>query len=346
MKEKLILQDFLRDEFFIKMVNNPNADTRHYWKLWLARYPERQEDFELAKQIVHSIKYKNPRKLSESDYDRLFTQIIKFKKLEDEKDSNNILPKKRKLFQFMAWAAAIILFLITFSFSVFYFIHEKKPVELSIHEVFIEKKVPLGAKKTIKLSDGSVIRLNSGSKLIFPKQFANDNRTVELRGEAFFDVSKDSNRPFIIKTGDVSTQVLGTSFNIRNYDFEDNIEVALVSGLVKINDSQGNETLLKPLEMAVYSKDAKNIKKNGFNIKLVTSWKDNIIVFEKASINQIMGKLERWYGVKIEIDFEKPIVGLYSGEFQNETLNVVLDGIGYASGFNYSIDNNFVTIKN
>lgn len=346
MKEKLILRDFLKDEFFVKMVNNPDEDTRHYWKSWLARHPERQEDYELAKHFVHSLKYKNSRKISESDYNKLFTQIIKFKKLEDENDSINILSKKRKLFAFMAWTAAIIIFLITFSFSVGYFTPDKKPIELSIHEELIEKIVPFGSKNTIKLSDGSVIRLNSGSKLIFPKQFASDNRTVELRGEAFFDVAKDANRPFRIKTGDVSTQVLGTSFNIRYYNFEENIEVALISGIIKINDSQGNETILKPMEMAVYSKEEKIIKKKGFNVKLTTSWKDNIIVFEKASINQIMERLEHWYGVNIKIEFETPIIGLYSGEFKNETLDVVLNGIGYASGFKYSIDNNFVTIKN
>ncbi|MCF6240291.1 MAG: hypothetical protein L3J74_02970, partial [Bacteroidales bacterium] len=139
MKEKPILRDFLKDDFFIKLVNSPDANTRHYWKSWLARHPERQEDFELAKHFVHSIKYKNPRKLSESDYNKLFTQIVKFKKLEDENDSYNILPKKRKLFAFIAWTAAIIIFLITFSFSVGYFIPDKKPVELSIHEELIEK---------------------------------------------------------------------------------------------------------------------------------------------------------------------------------------------------------------
>jgi len=340
------MRDLLRDEFFIKMVNNPNADTKHYWKRWLERHPERQEDFELAKQAIQSIKYKESKRLSESDYDGIFAKIRAFKKLQDEKESNIILSKKGKLYPSMVWAAAVILFLITFSFSVVYFISEKIPDDLSLHEVLIEKNIPFGAKNTITLADGSVVRLNSGSQLIFPKQFSPDIRTVELKGEAFFDVAKDENRPFTIKTGEVSTQVLGTSFNIRYYDDEENIEVALVSGIVRINDNQGNETLLKPLEMAVYSKNAKTIEKKDFNARLVTSWKDNILVFEKASIQQITDKLERWYNVKIKIDLDSPIIGLYSGEFKDEPLDVVLDGIGYASGFQYYIDDKFVTIKN
>jgi len=340
------MRDFLKDEFFIKLITNPNADTRHYWKRWLANHPEHQEDFELAKHIVQSIKYENPRSLSETDYDELLTKIRRFKKLEDEKDSNNFISKKRKLFPFLAWTAAIILFLLTFSFGVFYFIPENEPKDITLHDELIERYVPIGAKKTIRLADGSIIKLNSGSKLIFPKHFGNDNRTVVLNGEAFFDVAEDLNRPFIIKTGTVSTQVLGTSFNIRCYDKEKNIIVALVSGIVKINDLLGNETLLRPLEMAIYSKNEKIIQKKNFDVRLVTSWKDNIIIFKKASIKQIVNKLEHWYGVKIKLDFNNPIVGLYSGEFKNEPLDVVLEGIGYASGFNYSINGKFVTFNN
>ncbi len=340
------MRKLLRDEFFIKMVNNPDADTKHYWKRWLKRHPEHKEEFEFARQTIQSIKYKKEKRLSESDYDRMFAQIRKFKQEQDEKESIFILPKKRRLYPIMVWTAAVILFLITFSFSISYFIPENIPDNLTLNEELIEKNVPFGAKNTIKLADGSVVRLNAGSKLIFPEHFTRDIRTVELKGEAFFDVAKDENRPFIIKTGEISTQVLGTSFNVRYHENEENIEVALISGIVKINDSRGNEIFLKPSEMAVYSKNDKNLQKKNFNVRLITSWKDNILVFEKASIQQIKEKLERWYGVKIKIDLDSPIVGLYSGEFKDEPLDVVLDGIGYASGFQYYIDDKFVTIKN
>ena len=339
------MRDLLRDDFFIKMVNNPDANTKHYWQRWLERHPERKEDFELAMQTIQSIKYKKTKKLSEADYDRMFLQIRAFKQLQDEKEKDT-LPKNRRLYPYMVGVAAVILFLITISFGVVYYIPENIPDPVSSNEELIEKNVPFGAKNTIKLGDGSVIRLNAGSQLKFPKQFANDIRTVELVGEAFFDVAKDENRPFIIKTGEVSTQVLGTSFNLRHYDDEENIEVALITGNVKVNDAHGNVILLKPSEMAVYSKNNKTIQKKSFNVRLVTSWKDNILVFEKATMKQITNKLEQWYGVKINTDLNSPIIGLYNGEFKDEPLYMVLEGIGFASGFQFSIDVNNVTIKN
>ena len=127
---------------------------------------------------------------------------------------------------------------------------------------------------------------------------------------------------------------------------EEIIEVALVSGNVKVIDLQGNETMLNPLDAAIYSKTTKTIKKQGFDARLVTSWKDNILLFDKATIPQIVERLENWYGVKITIDLDNPISGLYSGEYRDESLEMVLNGIGYTSGFQYSIDGNYITIKN
>lgn len=340
------MQDFLRDEFFIKLASNPDEDTRHYWQKWLEKYPERKKDFELARQTIQSLRYKKTKSLSESDYNRMFLNIRAFKQQEDEKESNNALIRKRKFYPNILRFAAVILFCITLSFGIVYLVSEYKPDQTASYEEIIEINVPYGAKKTIRLADGSAIRLNAGSQLIFPKQFKNSVRTVELKGEAFFEVAKDENRPFIIRTGEINTYVLGTSFNLRHYETEENIEVALVSGKVKVIDVHGNETFLKPLEAAVYSKETKTIKKQCFDVRLVTSWKDNILIFEKASIRQIVERLENWYGVKITIDLNNPITGLYNGEYRDESLKTVLDGIGYTSGFQYSIDGNYVTIKN
>jgi len=340
------MRDFLQDEFFIKLVNNPDEDTRHYWQRWLEKHPERKKEFELARQTIQSIRYKKTKKLSESDYNRMFLKIRAFKQLQDEIESNTAFIKKRKHYPNILRVAAVILFFVTISFGIVYLSSEHKYDQVTSYEEIIEINVPYGAKKTIRLADGSTIRLNAGSRFVFPKQFKNTVRTVELKGEAYFEVARDENRPFIIKTGDINTYVLGTSFNLRHYEAEEFIEVALVSGNVKVIDVQGNETLLNPLDAAIYSKDTKTITTQGFDARLVTSWKDNILLFEKATIPQIVQRLENWYGVKITIDLDNPIIGLYSGEYRDESLEMVLDGIGYTSGFQYSIDGNYITIKN
>jgi transmembrane sensor len=340
------MQDLFQDEFFIKMVNNPDEETTHYWQRWLKLNPDRRKEFELAKQTIQSIRYKNVRNLSASDYDRIFNEIRSFKKKHDEKESLIDLSKKAKLLPIVWKAAAVILFLISASFGVRYlFFSEGSTTELATVEQ-IEKFVPLGAKQTIRLGDGTVVRLNSGSKLKYPVQFSEGRRDVELVGEAFFEVAGDENRPFTISTGEIRTQVLGTSFNVRYHTEEDNVQVALVSGKVKISDLLGNEMLLEPSEMAIYSSGNKTIKKKNFDEKLVTSWKDNILIFEKASISEVVDHLERWYGVNIDLQLKTPIVGMYSGEYKDKSLDIVLEGIGYASGFQYEIDGMNVKIKN
>ena len=340
------MQDLFQDEFFIKMVNNPDEETTHYWQRWLKLNPDRRKEFELAKQTIQSIRYKNVRNLSASDYDRIFNEIRSFKKKYDEKESLIDLSKKAKLLPIVWKAAAVILFFISVSFGVHYLFLDRVITEELVTVEQIEKFVPLGAKQTIRLGDGTVVRLNSGSKLTYPVQFSEGHRDVELVGEAFFEVARDESRPFTISTGDIRTQVLGTSFNVRYRTEEDHIQVALVSGMVKVRDVRGNEMLLEPSEMAVYSTSDKVIKKKYFDEKLVTSWKDNILIFEKASIREVVDQLEKWYGVNIDMQLKTPIVGMYSGEYKDKSLDIVLEGIGYASGFQYEIDGMNVKIKN
>lgn len=340
------MQDLFQDEFFIKMVNNPDEETTHYWQRWLKLNPDRRKEFELAKQTIQSIRYKNVRNLSATDYDRIFNDIRSFKKKYDEKESLIDLSKKAKLLPIVWKVAAVILFFISVSFGAHYLFLDRVITEELVTVEQIEKFVPFGAKQTIRLGDGTLVRLNSGSTLKYPAQFSDGERNVELKGEAFFEVTRDESRPFTISSGDIRTQVLGTSFNVRYRTDEDHIQVALVSGMVKVRDVRGNEMLLEPSEMAVYSTSDKVIKKKNFDEKLVTSWKDNILIFEKASIGEVVDQLEKWYGVNIDMQLKTPIVGMYSGEYKDKSLDIVLEGIGYASGFQYEIDGMNVKIKN
>ncbi|GJM27437.1 MAG: anti-sigma factor [Cyclobacteriaceae bacterium] len=341
------MKDLLQDEFFIKSVCNPDQEATDYWRRWLERNPDRKDDFELARQAILSIEYKNYKKIPKSASEQMFENIRAFKRLIDEKESldesNNFLrPYTSRILR----VASVVVVLITISFSLYYFDFGINKDQAHASNFKVEKNTPHGVKKTIILPDGTVVKLNSGSELKYPSQFINGKRMVELRGEAFFDVVEDKSRPFIVKTRDIYAQVLGTSFNIRSYQDEENSEVALISGRVKVNDFLGNEILLEPSEKVVFSYKNEELYKSKFNVHMVTGWLENILIFEKSSIEQIAVKLERWYGVKIDFDLSSPIKGSYSGEFKDEPLNVVLDGIGYASEFEYLINGNHVTIKN
>ncbi len=340
------MDDLLKDEFFIKMVNNPDMETEYYWQRWLLQNPERQGEFEIAKQFIQSLKYKNVKVLSAADHDRIFSEIRSFKQKIDEQESNLNLKNQRYLPTTILRVAAVIVFMVTVGFGIYSIISVGKPYANYATAEIIEKVVPMGAKLTVTMEDGTVIRLNSGSRLTYPKEFSDSIRSVEISGEGFFDVAHEAARPFIIKTGAINTMVLGTKFNVRSVEDEDEIQIALVSGRVEVDDSKGKKTILEPSEMAVYSKRNQEIQKKEYDMTAVTSWKDDILVFKKSSLVEIIDKLEQWYGVNIKVDVKTPIMGLYSGEYHDEPLDRVLQGIGYASGFQFEIDGLNVKIKN
>ncbi|MBF9251786.1 FecR domain-containing protein [Pontibacter sp. 172403-2] len=199
-----------------------------------------------------------------------------------------------------------------------------------------------GVKKTIHLPDGSVIKLNAGSKVSYLKDFVTDKREVLLDGEAFFEVAKDKIHPFIVHTGNISTQAVGTSFNINYRLCDDVTTVALATGIVKINkQEQGQQeqqiARLVPGQLLSYNKVSKQQAVTEFNRKEVLGWKEGLLYFKGADMNQVIKKLENWYGVNIEVDGQgmQNEAWNYTGEYEDETLEKVLEGVGFVKGFTY-----------
>lgn len=216
--------------------------------------------------------------------------------------------------------------------------------------VYMSVAAAPGVRKTINLPDGSVIRLNAGSKVSFRKNFATGKREILLRGEAFFEVAKDSLRPFIVHTGSISTQALGTSFNINYNLYDDAITVALATGVVKVDkQEQGRKRQLSQLvpgQQLSYSKASQQYTVAAFSKSEVLDWQRGVLYFKKSDMNQVILKLENWYGVHIEVDARSmnEEVWNYTGQYDNETLEKVLEGIGFVKGFTHVRTGNKVKI--
>ena len=209
----------------------------------------------------------------------------------------------------------------------------------------ITRTNPKGQKSTITLPDGSQIKLNAESSLTFESDFGEKNRIVSLSGEAFFEVRRDVEMPFIIRTGKLQTKVLGTSFDVRSYESEGNIQVVVVTGEVEVSDSLGTAVILNPKEVLEYSVYEGNIKRSVCrDFKSVIGWKDGFLVFDNEPIPKVVEKLENWYGVNIDSSDGCRIAGFYPGEYHNKSLETVMDGISYASGFQYQIVNDSTLI--
>jgi transmembrane sensor len=212
--------------------------------------------------------------------------------------------------------------------------------------IYVKKITEKGQKLNMQLSDGSRVTLNSASTLVYQEYFNDSIRHIELIGEAYFDVSHDSSRPFIVKTGDLQTLALGTSFNIR-YRPENNVnQVALVSGRVEVGfiDDKQESVLLQAGEMAEIDFKGKLIQEN-FDIQQITAWKDAILYFNEAGLEEIIKRLENWYGVNIILKGHPKEVWKFSAKFENESLRNVLDALQYAQGFNYTLKDKLVTIE-
>jgi ferric-dicitrate binding protein FerR (iron transport regulator) len=227
-----------------------------------------------------------------------------------------------------------------------------------------------GSKSNIQLPDGTMVWLNADSKVTYDEKFRGDFREVTLAGEAYFDVVKDQTRPFIIHTHTIDIKVLGTAFNVRAYATEKNTETALFRGSVEVtlHNNPEKKIILKPNEKLLVNntnpdllpqegKESRNgsavsiaVGKVHFEKKdssaLETLWMKNKLVFDAETLEQVAQKIERWYDVKVIINGGDELrLAEYSGIFDNEELDQVMEALKISGNFRYTINKDTVTIR-
>ena len=221
---------------------------------------------------------------------------------------------------------------------------------LYLSGVFSKKSVPVvwhedvtsvGEKSEIILSDGSQVTLNADSKLRYPDRFDNARREVYLEGEGYFVVQHTAHQPFILHTGNLSTIVLGTKFNVSAYPENKAIAVSLLEGRVQVTRSeQGkNESIvvLKPQEQLMYDKERDAGSSSLFDSLEVVGWKDNIYKFENAPLEKVLSQLERAFGIKFTITDQKVLAHKITIKFENNSPQTVMDVIKRLTGLEYKI---------
>ena len=339
------VEDFLEAPGFSAWVKKENRESELFWDNWVDQNPDKKPEIDKARVLILAMGVKESLPANEE------VRYL-WKKIERgmvDKEGKQSLVRKIGAYK-MAVAASIAVIL---AVSVLLSPDSKSSIEKEVSEVapvkMIEKFCPVGQKSTITLTDGTRIKLNSNSKLIFPETFSAHSREVELEGEAFFEVSRDPSRPFTITSGNLKTRVLGTSFNVKAYAASNAIKVAVASGKVmvtsdKLNGSNDELTLL-PNEMAVYSKTSDELTMKSFNSLDELAWKDGVLAFKNRDINHITKELAKWYGVTFVLDKKLNYDKDYTGSFDNKSLREVLEGISFVFNFQFKIDNKVVTIN-
>ena len=214
---------------------------------------------------------------------------------------------------------------------------EEKPVYHTI-------STPVGGEYHFTLADGTMVWLNSSSRLTFPTRFTGDAREVLVEGEVYFGVQHDESKPFIVRVNDVSVRVLGTKFCISAYPENEGIMTTLVQGAVQVT-SGDNQVVLKPGYQAVVDQRSGAISQRAVELSLYTSWVRGVFEYENMELNDIVVQLARWYDVQFSFSAPEYKERRFTGVVRKyEDLNDVLDMIEKTTNVKFIINGRNVTI--
>jgi len=166
--------------------------------------------------------------------------------------------------------------------------------------VYNSIRIPKGGQYRLVLPDGSRVHLNSESFIKFPTRFSGDRREVELTGEAYFEITHDSARPFFVKTPNQTTKVLGTVFNVSAYTDDATTKTTLVEGSVEVQGHTGKPIVLKPGQAAINGDSQSGLRVVQANLDAELAWQSGYFVFNNEDIKSIMKRISRWYDVEVE----------------------------------------------
>jgi transmembrane sensor len=261
----------------------------------------------------------------------------------------------------LRWIAAASV-LLAIAGSILYFQPAKQRADGRVAPIVLAAKK--GARRFMKLPDGSQLWLNAGSKIILGDGYGDDKREVALEGEAFFDVKHDQQHPFIIHTGRLEVRVLGTSLNVKAYPGDSSVETTLINGRVEIGVAGDPKTsiVLHPNEKVIVPASggpALNAAAGNTPVKFIrrpivrdqtdgtiteTSWVENKLVFRQETLAGMAVRLERWYNVRIVFDSDRYQRDTISGTFPDEPIADVMHALQITAGFHYRIAKDTVRI--
>ena len=202
---------------------------------------------------------------------------------------------------------------------------------------------PNGGEFNVGLADGSKVWLNAASSLRFPASFTGSERNVVLTGEAYFEIAKNARKPFTVTANGTTTRVLGTHFNIKAYNDEQDVITTLVEGAVRI-ESNGLQKNLVPGQQALVRNDVKNIVVSAADVDDAIAWKNGYFTFRNENIKDIMRRISRWYD--ISVTYEAGVdANAFGGTFsRSKSLKQLLKSLEMTNTIHFKIDGKNVTV--
>ena len=269
------------------------------------------------------------KKLSkEEEFMEAYLSMQKIKEVGTETARGKVwfsIARESRVHQFYTWfsrAAAILVFPLLL--LAIWGITRQRPIS-GTEMVTQEITVPMGIRSRIVLPDSTYVWLNSGSSIRYRIPFIHGKREVSLSGEAYFEVTHDPLNPFSVQTGRSKVEVLGTSFNIKAYDEEPDVEVVLMNGKLRfMADMEAEDVVLSPGERAVFEKD-KGITVSREPVEKYAAWRLGRLVFDETPMEDVARNLERWFGVKVILTDPRLSSYRFTTTFENQSLQQVLE---------------------
>ena len=212
-------------------------------------------------------------------------------------------------------------------------------------EIFHTLEIPRGGEYLLTLSDGTMIYLNSESTLSFPVKFQGKERKVYLTGEAYFKVAKNTEHPFVVTAGELEVLVTGTTFGVRAYKDEKDIQTTLESGQVTVR-VEGKSVKLVPNKQVLFNKSTMGLEVRDVDVDLYLAWADGRLVYDNCPLEKILTDLGRWYN--IDVFYSRDELRSYQFSLnmkKHEEFTQVLELIGKTGEVQFEIKDNTVIVK-
>lgn len=211
---------------------------------------------------------------------------------------------------------------------------------------FNELEVPRGGEYKVRLADGTLVYLNSATRMKYPVKFDEKERKVYLSGEAYFEVAKDPERPFFVEMEGVEVRVYGTSFNVNTHQ-KGNIQTVLVKGSIGVKVlSSGMESMIRPGQMAEFKQGNTKVDVKDVNVAVYTDWKDGIFRFENQRLEDILAVLSNWYDMNVFYQTVSVKELHFSGYMERyKDVSVILEAITLSTGVTFSIQGKTIVVS-
>jgi transmembrane sensor len=311
---------------------------------WLTASNENKEYFAQMQEVWFSSISSNHK--SRFNSEKAFQRFLARTTLQvddDQQPTTKNLNRRNVFLSFRRMAAAIALLFVVAG-SAYWF--GKNNANSNLADVSVE--APLGSRTKLHLPDGTLVWLNAGSKISYSQRFGVDDRKVALDGEGYFEVTKNKSLPFNVKTSEMTVRVLGTKFNFRNYEADEEARVTLIEGHVSFNSGLGDtkEYFLNPDQQVVFDKKNKSTTISSVKAARASRWTQGQIFFDEERLIDIANELERCYNVKIHIGDQQLATYRFYGNFARteQTIQEVLDVLASTNRLTYKMNGKEITL--